>query len=332
MSLAVLNGKIYYSPQNISEPYDPRADRLIAEAWTPLFDQLHEQIELITWLRFAEGGYQLRIACFADEHVLREFAIPLIRERFTAYFAQNPDLCGDAQPLSAQAAILNRKLGLDTDVQALAQPGTIQLEISHDLAIGRDHDSLEDLQHYYALQTVIARATLDVIPHTTDLVARKIFIRIFLDELLHAGFLQSYEISQLLERLRQTWVDYFEFPVEFILQSDALVAQSLERHWRFHQQPLAQRLSLLPEALHEVVQNGLAGLQRYAGPVIKRNQQQELARSSYAALSSLFHLTHNRLSVSIAEEAHLCSLLLSLERQRQQQPDQTLQQLLVNQY
>ncbi len=332
MSFAALNGKIYYSPHSIDEPYDPKADRLLAEAWTPLFDQLHERIEFITWLRFAEAGYHLRIACFADEQVLREFAIPLIREHFTAYFDQNPDLCGDAQPLSAQAAILNRKLGLDTDVGALAQPGSIQLEISHDLAIGRDHDSLEDLQHYYALQTTIARTTLAVIPHTTDLVTRKIFIRIFLDELLHAGFLQSSEISQLLERLRQTWVDYFEFPIEFIQQSDALVAQSFERNWRFHQQPLAQRLSLLPAALHAVVQSGLEGLQRYAGPVIQRNQQHELALSSYAALSSLFHLSHNRLSISIAEEAHLCSLLLSLERYRQQQPQQTLQQLLVNQY
>ncbi|WP_110515333.1 lantibiotic dehydratase C-terminal domain-containing protein [Herpetosiphon llansteffanensis] len=332
MSFAVLNGKIYYSPERVDEPYDPRADRLLAEAWTPLFDQLREQIEFITWLRFSEGGYQLRIACFADEHVLREFAVPLIRERFTAYFAQNPELCGAAQPLSAQAAILNRKLGLDTDVSALAQPGSVELEISHDLAIGRDHDSLADLHHYYALQTAIARSTLDVIPHTTDLVTRKIFSRIFLDELLHAGFLQSIEISRLLERLRQTWVDYFEFPGEFIQQSDALVAQSLERNWRFHQRPLAERLSLLPEALHAVVQAGLEGLRRYAGPVIKRDQQQELTFSSYAALSALFHLTHNRLSISIAEEAHLCSLLLSLERQRQQQPEQSLQQLLVNQY
>ncbi len=312
MSMVQLTARLYYSPAQIDQVLDRNADQLLIEAVHPAIEQAYARgwFKYLTFLRFSEQGYHLRLIFFGPAEALRQLQ-DWLQAEWSAYLAQHPQLTDGAMPLSHYASILNRKMGHATATSALQPSGSIVWEWSEKIGIGRDFDHLADFEVYYAFQSAFVFRSLELLRLQPSLAIRKTFVRLLVHDLLQASGLRIDECYKLLQRLQKVWVGYFELNQQLLAGYRDLLQQKAPQYRAFYAptRSLEQRLSALPAAYHGVYRAMLADARRLIPAVVQRTADGTPTLQALTAISGLIHLMHNRLSVPIPDEVYLTLIL-----------------------
>lgn len=306
-----LVAQFFYSPLDATRADDPIGDAIIRSVVAPVQAALQADpaCRWVHFMRFAAGGYHVRLSIAGAADWLTESVAPDLRRRFADYTATWPAAWRQPMQLAPLAQVLNKKW---SDGQSdLAQPGSLLIGLmppNHDLA---DFEDADAYTAFHDLQTACSAHTLRLLELDPSPGRRQQFVRLLMDDLLRLLDHNDAECYYFLQRLQQTWLNYFELGQGLVTAHAASYRRRCSAYQRFFDDKQAggSSLAFLSADLQEVYRAWLATFERLGPAILRRADQGRLTMYDANRLIGLFHLTHNRLGVWLLDEIYTAYLL-----------------------
>lgn len=285
-----LISRLYYAVDTRDQDSDLRGDRLALALYPDLLAVLRKALPeaQLSWMRFCAQGYHLRLQIRADQAQLRERAQPLVEAQVATLLARHADWFSGRMVLPDLAQRVSARFAPDTET---LQPGTHVLDLLPDEVV----PALSESTH--ALLAAESAHSLDLLRQGRRYAGRLRHWRLYVAQLLRRLDLPSPQTVAVLRGIEASWRQQFGFAAGQVGERAAQLQTWMPAPLLWSRPRLGQdaephdRVAALDAA-------DLRGLRRRA-----------LDGLAQRDLLALWHLSANRMGVSLLDEAAAARVL-----------------------